>query len=165
MLFKEKGLQITVLVLRVGRNSPVRLLHFNNKNWSKMLTDFADIYIYERYFLLSLIFLVNIRDRQVGGERFKIHTVYIFHQLPLRAVVRRNRRKGMFSGCASLVLSRLLRVGGCSLSLTLLTHICFLFSTLFFPSVITLYLSVFVFVFLNSLYFRLQNVALMERFN
>lgn len=140
MLFKEKGLQITVLVLRVVRNYPVQLLHFNNKELVRDVNWLCrHLYIW-KIFLLSHIF--NKHKREKVGERFKIHTVYIFHHLPLRAVVRRKRRKGMFSGCASLVLSRLPLLGGCSLSLTLLTHICFLFFTLFFPSLIIHCLSV-----------------------
>lgn len=108
-----------------------------------MLTDFADIYIYERYFYY-LIFLINRKGKR---ERFKIYTVYIFHHLPLRAVVRRNRREGMFSGCASLVLSRLPLLGGCSLPLTLLTSIYFLFFTLLFPSLISPFIVYLFFLF------------------
>lgn len=134
-----------VLVLRVVRNYPVQLLHFNNKELVRDVNWLCRHLYMWKIFLLSLIFLVYKRetDRKGQRDRFKIYTVYIFHHLPLKAVVRRNRRKEMFSGCASLVLSRLPLLGGCSLPLTLLTHICFLFFALFFPSLIIHCLSVF----------------------
>lgn len=131
--FKEKGLQITVLVLRVVRNYPVQFLHFSNKELVRDV-NWLCRHIYERYFYY-LIFLINRKGKR---ERFKIYTVYIFHHLPLRQ---------MFSGCASLVLSRLPLLGGCSLPLTLLTSIYFLCFTLLFPSLISPFIVYLFFLF------------------
>lgn len=119
-----------------------------------MLTDFPDISI-------PCVYIHTERER----ERFKRYIVYIFCYFPLRAVVKRTRRKGMSGfGCANLALSRRdfhfwLDTVYPSNYWLIFSFSFLLLSFLTIPFTVYLTLSL-----LKSLYFRVQHIALMQRF-